>query len=185
MSYQKLDESSYRDVWDMFYSRFAFKPDYHARNRPAIIEPPPFVTYRFRDAYGDEDVDDLNRRFVHAFKEITDPGECMYALDWQHESYIFCPHEDWSDLPISIFPDGDYFIFLNKDFTQGTFGHPWQRSLCVFGERLLQVIREGTPNIIEAVIRADPSYFGPLIFPSDPEAARDLIEDPESGLENF
>jgi hypothetical protein len=31
----------------------------------------------------------------------------------------------------------------------------------------------------------DASFLRPVLTPSDPEAARRLIEDPESGLENF
>ncbi len=36
-----------------------------------------------------------------------------------------------------VYPKGDYYIFLRDDLSEGTFGHPWEQTLCVFGERLL------------------------------------------------
>jgi Protein of unknown function (DUF2716) len=35
------------------------------------------------------------------------------------------------------FPNGDYYIFLTEDLTQGTFGHPWEQTFCVFGRDLV------------------------------------------------
>ncbi|GAB3774366.1 hypothetical protein GCM10027600_36810 [Nocardioides ginsengisegetis] len=35
-----------------------------------------------------------------------------------------------------VYPDGDYYAFLTSDFTEGTFGHPWEKTLCVIGEGL-------------------------------------------------
>ena len=37
----------------------------------------------------------------------------------------------------SVFPDGDYYAFAGPDLNEGTFGHPWEPSLCVFGHRLV------------------------------------------------
>jgi hypothetical protein len=42
--------------------------------------------------------------------------------------------------PVSPFPDGDYYIFLSEDLTSGTFGHPWEQSLCVFGRVLVDAL---------------------------------------------
>ncbi|WP_406045041.1 DUF2716 domain-containing protein [Micromonospora sp. NBC_00898] len=68
----------------------------------------------------------------------------LLVLDWQHTSYHFWPHrqacrpdQEW---PIEIFPDGDYYIFLTPDMSCGTFGHPWEQTLCVFGEPLVKVL---------------------------------------------
>lgn len=41
---------------------------------------------------------------------------------------------DWR---VSAYPNGDYSIFLREDLSEGIFGHPWEQSLCVFGERLV------------------------------------------------
>ena len=54
----------------------------------------------------------------------------------------------------SCFPDGEYCIFLADDFSFGTFGHPWQRSVCVFGAALLeqveQYLRDAMPLVRES-----------------------------------
>eukprot|EP01133_Synstelium_polycarpum_P023417 gene23417-28073_t len=39
---------------------------------------------------------------------------------------------------VPVYPNGDYYIFSRDDFTEGTFGHPWERTLCVFGERMVE-----------------------------------------------
>jgi hypothetical protein len=38
------------------------------------------------------------------------------------------------------FPNGDYYTFARPDFSEGTFGHPWEQTLCVFGPRLVKTI---------------------------------------------
>ena len=43
----------------------------------------------------------------------------------------------WPDMRQPVFPDGDYSIFLATDLRLGTFGHPWEETLCVFGQPLL------------------------------------------------
>lgn len=56
-----------------------------------------------------------------------------------------------------MFPNGDYYTFARPDFSEGTFGHPWERTLCVFGPRLVETLgrtlstprgtgKEGPPN---------------------------------------
>jgi hypothetical protein len=47
------------------------------------------------------------------------------------------PDRRW---PVEIFPDGDYYVFLSEDMTVGTFGHPWEQTLCVFGDPLLSTL---------------------------------------------
>nr|WP_230688728.1 DUF2716 domain-containing protein [Micromonospora sp. WMMC415] len=42
--------------------------------------------------------------------------------------------------PLSPYPDGDYHIYLSEDFRFGSFGHPWESSLCIFGAELLDAI---------------------------------------------
>jgi hypothetical protein len=72
----------------------------------------------------------------------------VVVLDWQHQTYRCRPHkvrdeeppdEMW---PTEIYPNGDYYIWLAGDFRYGTFGHPWEPSLCVFGEELLAAVAE-------------------------------------------
>ena len=43
----------------------------------------------------------------------------------------------------AIFPkvDGDYFIFLAEDFRFGVFGHPWEQTMCIFGQELIEAVK--------------------------------------------
>ncbi|MFH9354804.1 IS3 family transposase [Kitasatospora sp. NPDC017646] len=97
------------------------------------------------------------------------PGESLWILDWQHTCYRLrpdlpatdmflprvlegCSREGW---PLSPYPDGDYFIFLAEDLRFGTFGHPWEHSLCVFGGELLDAIQDDLQQLLQVVLRRD------------------------------
>ncbi|MFE1962642.1 DUF2716 domain-containing protein [Streptomyces sp. NPDC059479] len=58
--------------------------------------------------------------------------------------------EKW---PLSPYPDGDYYVFLSEDFLIGSFGHPWESSLCLFGQELLDVAAEPVDEILGKPIR--------------------------------
>lgn len=70
------------------------------------------------------------------------------VLDWQHAAYELVPAiEILDDAPKdqvngypTVYPDGDYYAFLTPDFSEGTFGHPWEPSLCVIGSRLVDTL---------------------------------------------
>ena len=70
----------------------------------------------------------------------TLPHAELVVLDWQHPAYRFRPAHQaltWrAEWRVPVYPDGDYYAFLTQDFTEGTFGHPWEKTLCVIGERL-------------------------------------------------
>jgi hypothetical protein len=52
-------------------------------------------------------------------------------------------------------PDGDYAIFLAEDFSFGFFGHPWEATICIFGEPLLEAFQKYPPRLFEKVVRKD------------------------------
>ncbi|GHF85694.1 hypothetical protein GCM10018790_73950 [Kitasatospora xanthocidica] len=84
------------------------------------------------------------------------PAESLWALDWQHTCYRLRPDlrgkEQW---PLSPYPDGDYYIYLADDLRFGTFGHPWEHTLCVFGAELLDEIEEKVGELLQRVVRRD------------------------------
>jgi hypothetical protein len=80
----------------------------------------------------------------------------VYALDWQHTSYRLRPHALGSTRwPLSPFGDGDYYIYLGEDLSFGTFGHPWEDSICVFGEPLLDRLTEPLDRVLLRRLRVD------------------------------
>lgn len=70
----------------------------------------------------------------------------LSTLDWQHLAYRFVPANQaltWQvEWKIPIYPDGDYFAFLSEDYAEGTFGHPWEQTICVMGERLIDSLAQ-------------------------------------------
>lgn len=80
---------------------------------------------------------------IKVFQDITQIDEEMYALDWQHQGYAFNPRktmdkqEHWNEWIVPIFPNGDYYIFTTKDMQNVWFGHPWQETITLFGEKII------------------------------------------------
>lgn len=140
-------DGDYLRYWDAFYERFQFKPG--VNSRPAIREPAPSVTFDLSTVFanGPTDggaaqrrVDRLNNEVLEAFRAGF-PGARIVVLNWHHLTYWLFPdrfhpdnEEEWR---VPVFPNGDYYIFLTDDMANGTFGHPWEQTLCVFGQALL------------------------------------------------
>ncbi len=151
----KLNGIEYNGIWDRFYEIFNFNPSIYKRNWPSFKEPSPFITYDISNNYDDSVLDEWYEISLKVMKECTGEEEFIYALDWQHESYLFNPHLDkpigrWT---IEPFPDGDYYIFLPKDFRWGILTHPWEETICIFGKDLLDSFLKYNPKMIQTVKR--------------------------------
>jgi hypothetical protein len=150
----ELGENEYDKVWDRFYREFQFRPSVHAGQWPGIREPSASITYSIADRA--TFVDDLDTQALAVFRSVVAPGARMYVLDWQHTCFWLFPHRSGSEqFERSVFPDGDYHIFLAEDFSFGFFGHPWEETVCVFGERLLQAMEQHRPLLFTTVLRRD------------------------------
>lgn len=134
--------------WTPFQQGFAFRPG--MRSWPAIDEPRPSVTIDLSPIFtgshaqfaaGADAIDSLT---LLALTRVLDADTSVVVLDWQHQTYRFWPHRfacqadpRW---PTTVFPNGDYYIFLTEDMSTGTFGHPWEQTLCIFGEPLVTTL---------------------------------------------
>jgi len=144
----------YDDVWDRFRSAFQFRPSVHADQWPGMREPSPSITYSISERT--TFVEDLDTHALAIFRRVVAPEERMYVLDWQHTSFWFYPHRSRGEaFERGLYPDGDYHIFLAEDFSFGMFGHPWEQTICVFGERLLQAMDQHTPSLFRSILRRD------------------------------
>ncbi|WP_246594970.1 DUF2716 domain-containing protein [Actinoplanes auranticolor] len=134
--------------WDLFYQRFAFRPG--MASWPAIDEPRPSVTFDLGPIFAGSHPQfmagtaAINSLALVALTRVLEPDASVVVLDWQHQTYRFWPHlfacqpdQRW---PTTVVPNGDYYIFLTEDMSTGTFGHPWERTLCVFGEQLVSAL---------------------------------------------
>ena len=153
-SWIELDDIEYRKVWDKFYSYFNFKPSIYRRDWPSFKEPSPFITYDISMNYKDDIIDEWYDTAKKVLKECTSKNEFIYALDWQHKSYLYNPHnesaERWYVAPI---PDGDYYMFLQQDFRWGILTHPWEETICIFGKDLIDNLLKHSPKMLQIIKR--------------------------------
>jgi hypothetical protein len=136
----------YDEAWAPFDARFEFKPDYYERNVPAIRMgasclvvdlDPVFLHEGPRFAAG---LRAINAAALRAFVWLAEEVE-LVALDWQHPSYRYSPaglalgDGRWA---VPVFPNGDYYAHMTSDLAWGTFGHPWQQTLTIWGDELIE-----------------------------------------------
>jgi len=153
---RSLVNSEYSEVWDNFEKKFSFRPSVNGPF-PAIKEPDDSITFLLAWDHDDAMIDELRNAIFSALAACAIEAQEFYYLDWQHECYaldIKTSAETW----INGFPDGDYAIFLSKDMSVGTFGHPWEYSICIFGEAFAKAIIKQKPAMLEKVIRNSGGY---------------------------
>jgi hypothetical protein len=142
-AWTELGDDEYARCWAAFESRFGFRAGISAESWPAISEPAPSITFDLgaigAGARRDAAVDAINAEALRAFVWSL-PDDELVVLDWHHPAYRFRPavqarewHAEWT---VPVFPNGDYYAFLTPDLAHGTFGHPWEETLCVLGDRL-------------------------------------------------
>ena len=148
----KINEKEYNLIWDKFYREFDFKPSVYPQDWPGITEPTPSFTISLTESdYGVcPDSDIILNFFKNAFNKLTGSNKISYILDWQHTCY-HAPKVFNDNL--WVYPDGDYAICLNHDMTVGTFGHPWEQTICIFGSALIEITRNFLPKEYSRVLR--------------------------------
>jgi hypothetical protein len=150
-------------AWDDFYLKFDFHPSTRKKDWPGIKEPNPSLTFRISHIFGKGEEyynslhDNLIDVFLQAFKSLVPKYGWIFALDWQHECYKFYPHElnEFGEWMVPILPNGDYYIFFEKNLDFGVFGHPWEGTMCIFGEDLIAKIEQNKPSLFTEIIRVN------------------------------
>lgn len=150
-----LNAQEYKDIWDWVYKELSFRPSVYARDWPSIRTKMPFrkfsTDFLWGERYDHGSQAGFMRKAIDTFISITEEGEVIYALDWQHEGFYYDPRElrvdglldNESSIPvISFIPDGDYYIFITKNLQNVWFGHPWERSITLIGETLISAAAE-------------------------------------------
>ncbi|MFB7784033.1 DUF2716 domain-containing protein [Streptomyces vinaceus] len=145
-------------LWDRFYADFDFKPS--MTYRPTITHPSPSTVWNLHSHH--RLVPDLPAELdaiVHrGLLAATEPGEFVYWLDWQHDGYRYDPRR--TDLPgrpprpgEGTYPNGDYYLNVTHDLRLGTFGHPWEQTLTVWGPTLLAAIDAELTDLLGEPVR--------------------------------
>lgn len=154
----ELSELEYEKVWNKIDDDLKFKPSISRfRFRPFKV-PSPFITYDISDYYGEindlEVYDDLEEKTLLVFQDITTEDEWIYALDWQHQCYWINPYlefekNEFDEWKIPIFPNGDYYFYINKNFEWGILGHPWKQTITIFGKDLINSFEKHQPRMFQ------------------------------------
>jgi len=164
-AWQELTGDAEISVWNRFERDFLFLPSVDAGKCRGIREPAPSETYSISQVYdGDESHyaklnAELQRWGLNAFQELLPlESDWLNVLDWQHPCYRFYPHipfelDEFDEWTIPILPNGDYYIFLEQEFTWGIFGHPWEQTMCIFGSPLLEILKKSRPELLTKLVR--------------------------------
>ncbi len=136
----------YDETWAPVNERLNFWPDFHERTSPAIVLPDDSLVIDLAPVFKDEGPRfaageaAVNASALRSFVYLAGDG-LLTALDWQHTPYVYSPAQHavsgpafW---PVPVFPNGDYYFHVAADFEWGTFGHPWQQSLTIWGSALV------------------------------------------------
>lgn len=159
-----VPDDEYEYVWRRIDEEFAFHPGIDPEQWPGFREPVPSVTWDLsvgpRTPAGPAsrfavDGDEVNALGLAALRDCVAVGEWVWAMDWQHPGCRFWPHRMTGEWTVPVFPNGDYYIFLAQDFRFGTLGHPWEKTLCVFGAELLEAFHRHNDGVLNTVLRRD------------------------------
>lgn len=154
----------YESVWTHFDAKFGFRAGTQPSSWPGITEPQGSITFGLGSLFDGTGTTEwlrqaINFTVIWALADIVGPDQPIIAMDWQHPSYHFWPHRNIATDPSGMLsmnhttpvPDGDYFIFLSEDMSMGTFGHPWEQTLCVFGNDLVSKLRAPISSMLPTV----------------------------------
>jgi hypothetical protein len=160
----ELTPSEEEKVWKRVYIEFQFKPS--TSEFPSFFVPNPFITYDIStylngsldDVEWDFNYADLEEKALLAFQNVTSNDEYFYALDWHHPCYwvnpfLEFPRDEFNEWTIPIFPNGDYYFFIQKDFNWGFLGHPWEKTITIFGKELIKAFQKERPRMFNTILR--------------------------------
>lgn len=142
------DKKLYDEIWDKVYEKFCFKPSTDT-NINTFDFNIPCQCYKLNKYWEVKQEKVISK----IFQTVGD--EDIYALDWQHEAYVFKPseyiyglekeyvdNENKKHFFPGYYPDGDYHFFISKNFSYGLLGNPWKNEIYVFGDCLLKEFKK-------------------------------------------
>lgn len=135
------NENEYNDIWNKINTEYQFAPS----SENWLNLPAPNKKYHINKLWSD-----TQEKLVNNILQSINQSK-MYALDWQHDCFVFDPRENipldyWyydesGDCNVffpSYYPNGDFYFFISMDWNMGLFGHPWKSEIYVMGEKLIK-----------------------------------------------
>lgn len=138
-------------IWNRIYEEFRFTPDVDIKNKAFVIKQH-HVIYDI-SKMTKEQKSAIEDTVNSLFAKLVGTEGLLYALDWQHSDFLFNPGKDERFEYINVkdedfgeyrayfptyYPNGDYYFFINEDFSFGYLSHPWQEKVWIFGEKLIE-----------------------------------------------
>ncbi|QZT40841.1 DUF2716 domain-containing protein [Bacillus amyloliquefaciens] len=152
----RLSEEETERLWRRVNRAVKWKPG----SIFASIKPPkPFQIFDVSQGFNNEKgrigfQEDAEVQLLKAFQSCTLKHEFMYALDWQHECYLFNPHvpidkDEFGEWLVPVIPNGDYGCFIHQEFQWGLLGDPRQQTITIFGSPLIRAIERNAPVLFQ------------------------------------
>ncbi len=152
------------EIWKYVYDELGFSPSCQYRGHSLNVKLP-FQINEDYSVYGienmtDDQLDLLDDTIRKIFIKITNEGDKIYALDWQHSSFLYDPRNiseqefcckvldaRYTDGQYTAYfpafcPDGDYYFFIEEKHRFGYLGHPWREEIWIFGCDLMKEIEQ-------------------------------------------
>ena len=148
-----LDQEEYESVWNNFDNLYNFKPS--VKHFPAVDTHQPQLKFNITSCFSEDfPMEKLEDYALKLFQSISKPGDRLYALDWQHDSFHFDPRKkmdrnEFEEWIVPVLPNGDYSIFLTKDLKNVWFGHPWEQAITLIGLEIVTQSREFDRSFIK------------------------------------
>ena len=142
-------------AWHRIRNDYGFRPNCVRESYDWIRLPQPSRTFLLAGGPWDEAQETLvNSFFVRlGIREL-------YALDWQHDCFVFSPGEkiplgfqfndsirDFMVYFPEYYPNGDYHFFTDPEWKYGMYGHPWLREMAVTGGELIRLFEENAGKL--------------------------------------
>jgi hypothetical protein len=180
-AWKPLSPSRSTKVWDRFDEAFQFRPSVDREDWPSFREATPSVTWHIRtlletfNPWRDSEATPYNQALLTALQQCLAPDEPVLALDWQHASYEFYPHRlrdagNPATWYIPALPSGEYHLFVTEDHRLGSLGHPWEGTLCIFGE-----------GFVDAYLRVKPPGLDQSLRRQVPDVSEQTRREPKRG----
>ena len=156
-----LDENESKEIWNKVYSKFSFNP----KREIAYDFKINVDVYDITNSLIWTDNEEINTIIKTIFIECMDKDDYMYALDWQHSDFKYNPKNNTlKESPEFIvdknyhgggynayfpefYPNGDYYLFISKNFSWGYLTCPWSNKIWVYGECLMSKIKNHSEKL--------------------------------------
>ncbi len=150
----KLNEVEYNEIFNFLDSIITFRP--HAENNIVNLPMPNKVfdvSKNLGTGNSEEIYNDLHNKVLSTLQEITPQGDYVYALDWQHDCYLFDPFKEidineFEEWLVSPFPNGDIVFFITKDRKNFYVADGIKMTIYISGENLINQFLKQRPLIL-------------------------------------